>query len=278
MGAVGVAGGVVRDVSVQHVTPSLDVRRLLGVTHGATIEHMFDDRCCGVPSCAVGWYVVAGNPRPDIPWREFERALTRGSGWRSDGTKLPARPRPEPPAPETLPVVPWAELHCHSAYSFLDGASEPEQLVAEAAFQGVETLAMTDHDGMYRVVRFAEAAREAGLATVFGAELSLGLSGPQNGRPDPEGGHLLVLARDADGLPAALGRDQRRAAARPQGPPRLRPGRARGRPRRAVGGPDRVPQRRGPPLHSTRPARTRPETPPWGIWWTCSARRTWWWN
>ncbi len=168
---------------------------------------------CGVPSCAVGWYVVGWNPRPDIPWREFERALTWGSGWRSDGTKLPPRPRPEPPAPETLPVVPWAELHCHSAYSFLDGASEPEQLVAEAAFQGVETLAITDHDGMYGVVKFAEAAREAGIATVFGAELSLELTRRQNGIPDPEGRHLLVLARDPDGyrrLSAAISAAQLR--------------------------------------------------------------------
>ncbi|WP_199700806.1 PHP domain-containing protein, partial [Jiangella rhizosphaerae] len=166
----------------------------------------------------VGWSVVGWDPRPDIPWSEFERALTWGSGWRSDGAKLPPRPRPEPPAPETPrtpPAVPWAELHCHSAYSFLDGASEPEELVAEAAFQGVETVAITDHDGMYGVVKFAEAAREAGIATVFGAELSLELTRRQNGIPDPEGRHLLVLARDPDGyrrLSAAISAAQLRGS------------------------------------------------------------------
>jgi error-prone DNA polymerase len=95
--------------------------------------------------------------------------------------------------------VPYAELHCHSNFSFLDGASHPEELVEEAARLGIETLALTDHDGMYGVVRFAEAAREVGLPTVFGAELSVGLTRPQNGVADPEGTHLLILARDPVG-------------------------------------------------------------------------------
>jgi error-prone DNA polymerase len=99
----------------------------------------------------------------------------------------------------------WAELHCHSSYSFLDGASSPEDLVAEAAAQGLRALAITDHDGMYGVPQFAQAAarlRErtgVRLATVFGAELSLDLPGGQGGVPDPVGRHLLVLARDPDG-------------------------------------------------------------------------------
>ena len=53
--------------------------------------------------------------------------------------------------------VPYAELHAHSAFSFLDGASQPEHLVGEAAELGLEALALTDHDGLYGVVRFAEA-------------------------------------------------------------------------------------------------------------------------
>jgi len=101
--------------------------------------------------------------------------------------------------------VPWAELHCHSACSFLDGASSPAELVAEAARLGVETLAVTDHDGMYGAAQFARAAArlaaEQGvrLGTVFGAELSLGPGAPRAGMPDPPGRHLLVLARDAEG-------------------------------------------------------------------------------
>ncbi|MGH3721526.1 MAG: error-prone DNA polymerase [Pseudonocardiaceae bacterium] len=116
------------------------------------------------------------------------------------------RGRYEPPplrtpaqCPETQPRTPYAELHCHSNFSFLDGASHPEELVEEAARLGLDAIAITDHDGMYGVVRFAEAARELGVKTVFGAELSLGLTAPQNGVPDPEGEHLLVLARDPDG-------------------------------------------------------------------------------
>jgi error-prone DNA polymerase len=68
----------------------------------------------------------------------------------------------------------------------------------------LETLAITDHDGMYAVPQFAQAAARlrsqgARLNTVFGAELSLDLPAAQAGVPDPEGRHLLVLARDAEG-------------------------------------------------------------------------------
>ncbi|MPY86091.1 MAG: PHP domain-containing protein, partial [Actinophytocola sp.] len=93
----------------------------------------------------------------------------------------------------------WAELHCHTSYSFLDGCSAPAALVSEALRLGVETLAITDHDGMYGVAQFAQAAERTGLRTVFGAELSLGLNGPQQGVPDPAGQHLLVLARNPEG-------------------------------------------------------------------------------
>ena len=95
--------------------------------------------------------------------------------------------------------VPYAELHCHSNFSFLDGASHPEELVEAAALLGLDAIAITDHDGMYGVVRFAEAAKELGVRTVFGTELSLGLSQPQNGIADPEGDHLLLLATGPDG-------------------------------------------------------------------------------
>ncbi|MHB8463505.1 MAG: error-prone DNA polymerase, partial [Acidimicrobiales bacterium] len=89
--------------------------------------------------------------------------------------------------------------------SFLDGASHPEELVEEADRLGLTALALTDHDGFYGVVRFAEAARAVTLPTVFGAEMSLGLRAPQNGVADPGGTHLIVLARDPTGY-ADLGR------------------------------------------------------------------------
>ncbi len=88
----------------------------------------------------------------------------------------------------------YAELHCHTNFSFLDGASHPEELADEAARLGLAGLAVTDHDGLYGAVRFALAARDHDLPTVFGAELTLGITRPANGEPDPEGEHLLVLA------------------------------------------------------------------------------------
>lgn len=94
--------------------------------------------------------------------------------------------------------VAYAELHAHSAFSFLDGASTPEELVEEAARLDLRALALTDHDGLYGAVRFAEAAAELDMRTVFGAELSLG-PGARTEQPDPPGPHLLVLARGAEG-------------------------------------------------------------------------------
>jgi len=103
----------------------------------------------------------------------------------------------------------YAELHAHSSFSFLDGASSPEELVEEAVRLGLGALALTDHDGMYGVVRFAEAASAAGLPAVFGAELGLDAvvptrragkaTGARSGMPDPGGRHLLVLARGPAG-------------------------------------------------------------------------------
>ncbi len=135
-------------------------------------------------------------------------AGSTGAG-RAGGAGARATPRAATPRAETAP---WAELHCHSSYSFLDGASAPEELIAEAAERGLTAIAITDHDGMYGVPQFAQAAarfsgREAAagrapaLQTVFGAELSLdlGRGATRTGVPDPAGRHLLVLARDPEG-------------------------------------------------------------------------------
>lgn len=97
----------------------------------------------------------------------------------------------------------YAELHCHSQFSFLDGASTPEALATEAMRLQLRALALTDHNGFYGVVRFAEAARAVGLPTIFGAELTLGRTSPSIGEPDPGAtageSHLVVLARDPRG-------------------------------------------------------------------------------
>ncbi len=88
----------------------------------------------------------------------------------------------------------YAELHCHSSFSFLDGASHPDALVEEAVRLGLAGLALTDHDGLYGAVRLAEAARPHGLPTVFGAELTLDSPRERTGQADPAGTHLVVLA------------------------------------------------------------------------------------
>ncbi|RFA09376.1 error-prone DNA polymerase [Subtercola boreus] len=157
-----------------------------------------------------------GFNNPPIPWSELERRLSDvrrpGADESKDGgdgpafsrKRMPYVPPTLPPKPELElddgPFVGYAELHAHSNFSFLDGASSPEELLEEAARLRMHGLALTDHDGFYGVVHLAEAAEAyPSVATVFGAELSLGLSKPQNGMADPEGTHLVILARKQEG-------------------------------------------------------------------------------
>ncbi|MCU1509907.1 MAG: error-prone polymerase [Glaciihabitans sp.] len=150
-----------------------------------------------------------GYSNPPISWSEFERALSDGSRpgappVGADGGDSPAWsskrqayvPREVDAAAD---AVPYAELHAHSNFSFLDGASSPEAMLEEAARLGLRALSLTDHDGLYGIVRMAEAAENYDIATIFGAELSFGLTRPQNGAADPEGSHLVVLARREEG-------------------------------------------------------------------------------
>src|SRR5256884_2977820 len=67
----------------------------------------------------------------------------------------------------------YVELHCHSSYSFLDGASLPEELAVQAAELGCEALALTDHDGLYGSLEFAHAAKAFGVRPITGAEVTL---------------------------------------------------------------------------------------------------------
>jgi len=84
--------------------------------------------------------------------------------------------------------VPYVELHAHSAYSFLDGASQPEELAARAAELGYEALALTDHDGVYGSLEFARAAKDFGLRPITGAEVTL-----------TGGSHVTLLVESARG-------------------------------------------------------------------------------
>ena len=88
-----------------------------------------------------------------------------------------------------MPTPAYAELHAHSSFSFLDGASAPAELAARAVELGLSALAITDRGGLYGVVRFASAAEEAGLHPVIGIEVELADALV----PDPHG--LVIPAR-----------------------------------------------------------------------------------
>jgi error-prone DNA polymerase len=101
----------------------------------------------------------------------------------------------------------YIELHCHSAFSFLDGASLPEQLILQAQELGYPALALTDHNGLYGSMVFAQAAKHLGMQAITGAEITL-LDGP----------HVTLLAETPTGYAnlcrllteAHLGREDRR--------------------------------------------------------------------
>src|SRR3954454_19571679 len=126
----------------------------------------------------------------------------------------------------------YVELHAHSAYSFLDGASLPEELALRAAELGYEALALTDHDGVYGSLEFAHAAKEAGVRAITGAEVTLAGSS-----------HVTLLVETTEGY-ANLCRLLTRAH-RDTRPPGSPPRRAHGR-RRARAAPAGAAARRAP--------------------------------
>src|SRR6187431_1230348 len=125
-----------------------------------------------------------GFDNPSVPWSEMERLLSDrrrpgGPPAGANGGDSPAWSRKR--GPYVAPVierpadsVPYAELHAHSTFSFLDGASSPEDLLEEAERLGLSALALVDHDTFAGLVHFAEAAETSSVQTVLGAELSLG--------------------------------------------------------------------------------------------------------
>jgi error-prone DNA polymerase len=103
------------------------------------------------------------------------------------------------PGPAVAPAgpAPYAELHAHSAYSFLDGASLPEELAARAAELGYEALALTDHDGVYGSLEFAHAAKHFGVRPITGAEVTI--------ENDPTGVGSTEPARSGGAVVAGTG-------------------------------------------------------------------------
>src|SRR6059036_802953 len=106
-----------------------------------------------------------------------------------------------------VPTSMYTELHCHSAFSFLDGASLPEQLALTASQLGYTGVALTDHNGLYGSMAFAHEAKQLGLQAITGAEVTL-----------LDGAHVTLLAETPEGYAnlcrlttaAHLGRADRR--------------------------------------------------------------------
>ncbi len=120
-------------------------------------------------------------PRPvDIdPIRQDSspRDTGRGGPSRPDDTALPESAPPR-----------YAELHLHTSFSFLDGASHPEEIVGRAAELGYTHLAITDHNGLHGALEFARAAHDKGITPITGAELTL-----------TDGSHLTLLVESRTG-------------------------------------------------------------------------------
>ena len=82
----------------------------------------------------------------------------------------------------------YTELHLHTSFSFLDGASQPEELIGRAVDLGFDALAITDHNGLYGAMEFAQMANGAGVRPITGAEITL-----------LDGTHLTLLAENQMG-------------------------------------------------------------------------------
>ncbi|MBA2246610.1 MAG: PHP domain-containing protein, partial [Chloroflexia bacterium] len=126
-------------------------------------------------------------------------------------------------------AIVYTELHLHTAFSFLDGASLPDDMIARAAELGYTSLAITDHDGVHGAMEFARHAAEAGITPITGAEITLA-----------DGSHLTLLAESRVGYgnlcrlltnihhgrppsPVALDEDNGNTIAHPPYPPDVEP-------------------------------------------------------
>src|SRR5919198_408576 len=115
-------------------------------------------------------------------WDAHPPAIGRGLAAADKGARMLLRSPHRPLVRRArLRLTVYAELHCHSNYSFLEGASHPEELVARARELEIPALAITDRNGLYGAVRFFHAARTAGVHPIIGTELTL-----DDGTPPPK--------------------------------------------------------------------------------------------
>jgi error-prone DNA polymerase len=121
-------------------------------------------------------------------------------------------------------AAPYVELHCHSAYSFLDGASLPGELAQRAGELGHAALALTDHNSVSGSMELAQAASDSGIRAIHGAEIDVAL--PPGAHAAGETGHLTLLVRDEHGwrnlcriLTLAHAHTRERSARRERGEP-----------------------------------------------------------
>ncbi len=157
-------------------------------------------------------------------WDEFEARQARAM------KDTPRSRAPRDPVgtlgDDVLDGVPYVELHLHTHYSLLDGASSPDELVRTAVDQGHAALALTDHDGLFGAMEFARAARAEGLRPITGLELTVAEPATADDDPaavDEDGAvrsHLTLLAETREGyanlcrlssLAHGLGETDRRA-------------------------------------------------------------------
>ena len=141
-------------------------------------------------------------------WENWEARRQELERWVERDTPRSMSPRdPLEPIPlEIVEDVPYVELHLHSNYSLLEGASRIEELTWTAQAQGHRALALTDHNGMFGAMEFARAAKEAGLRPISGLELTVAET-PLDGEAARDGGaatsevrsHLTLLAESQRG-------------------------------------------------------------------------------
>ena len=114
-----------------------------------------------------------------------------------------------------MSTYPYAELHCHTNFSFLDGAAHPEELALRAAELGYTALGITDHDGFRGVVKVHRAAQQVGLPVVYGTEVGMNRNASSPGEEPPDEPVQELVAAEAVSEARKRGRIRRMHGSKP---------------------------------------------------------------